>query len=185
MDNGLHALSAPDHTLLFPALATAFPFTSCCPLFLFLHLPCPALDCLNSQKPLCYTFYVFFLFYNSLSKLHPPPPDLFIFHVYCAYIFTFFVSSHCPSSPRPVFLLTVCLSAWLHSSRWDFVLCEFSLAVNQQSFFLELFYIQSLLSQQDGETLLVCMVQNVRCNVSFTLFYQNSELWSNCPRYNI
>lgn len=144
MDNGLHALSAPDHTLLFPALATAFPFTSCCPLFLFLHLPCPALDCLNSQKHLCYTFYVFFLFYNSPPELHHPPPDLIYFmYIYCAHIFTFFVSSHCPSSSRQVLLLTVCLSARLHSSRWDFVLCEFSLAVDQQSLFFNYYSTSS------------------------------------------
>lgn len=54
MDNGLYALSAPVHTLLLPALDTAFPFTSCCPPFLFFHLPCPAFDCLNSLLSECF-----------------------------------------------------------------------------------------------------------------------------------
>lgn len=110
MDNGLHALSAPDHTLLFPALATAFPFTSRCPLFLFLHLPSPALDCLNSQKHLCFTFYVFFLFYNSPLELHPCWAHVFHVSMLCIYFYLLrFLSLSILHRPgRCFFLQSVC-----------------------------------------------------------------------------
>lgn len=80
MDNGLYALSAPDHTLLLPDISAAFPFTSCCPPFLFLHLLPPALDWLNSPKHSDFTFSVIFF---SLSII-PFPLELF---PYCSPIF--------------------------------------------------------------------------------------------------
>lgn len=118
MDNGLHALSPTDHTLLLPALATAFHFTSCCPSSLFLHLQCLALDGLNcpihSGLQLYSTFYVFRLF---------PPATLL--PTACKYITPslilpslFFISSLYPSSLM-CFFSAVCLSAaLLHWCFW-------------------------------------------------------------------
>lgn len=115
MDNGLYALSAPDHTLLLPALATALPFTSCCPPFLCLHLPCPVLDCRNSQKHLRSTFCVFFHFYNSLSSWTPPLliSCLSSHHLFYTWPFSFPLSIHphpcrCSSFCR-LFISTVTL----------------------------------------------------------------------------
>lgn len=179
MDNGLHALSAPDHTLLSPALATAFPFTSCCPLFLFLHLPCPPLDCLNSQKHLCYTFYVFS--FSTILRLNSTPLPL-ISYISCILCIYFYLLRFLSLS----ILFQAGASSYSLFVSTDFVLWEFSSAVNQQIAFFNNYSTSGHSFQQDGETLLVCMVQNVQCNVSFTLFFnQNSELCSNCPMYNI
>lgn len=130
MDNGLHALSAPDHTLLSPALATAFPFTSCCPLFLFLHLPCPPLDCLNSQKHLCYTFYVFS--FSTILRLNSTPLPL-ISYISCILCIYFYLLRFLSLS----ILFQAGASSYSLFVSTDFVLWEFSSAVNQQiAFFI-------------------------------------------------
>lgn len=106
MDNGLCALSAPVHTLLLPALDTAFPFTSCCPPFLFFHLPCPAFDCLNS---------LFSHFYYSLP-CWTPALLLSIYISSLVYYFTFFIPS-LSSLMQVLLLCSVINSTFLITSR--------------------------------------------------------------------
>ena len=86
MDNGLYALSAPEHTLLLPALATALPFTFCCPPFLFLHLPWPALDCLNSWRYARASLFFCLLCISVILPLHSSFTALMFHHIPC---FTF------------------------------------------------------------------------------------------------
>lgn len=78
MDNGLYALSPPDHTLLLPPLAAAFPFTSRCPSSLFLHLPCPVLDCLNSQTHSCHHLFLCVSLSLLFLLLHSSPALLLL-----------------------------------------------------------------------------------------------------------
>lgn len=121
MDNGLYALSPPDHTLRLPALATAFPFTSCCPSSLFLHLPCPALDCLNSQTHFCRHLYAPLSVCLAITPFPPPPllpcPTALIYHLFCLSPFSFAPSIHpyfsavCLSAPFPRCCALVRLSA--------------------------------------------------------------------------
>lgn len=87
MDNGLYALSPPDHTLLLPALSIASPFTSRCPSSLFLHLACPALDCLNSQI-LC-PLSVRFTITPLPSPALLPSPTALIFFTSLPFLFSF------------------------------------------------------------------------------------------------
>lgn len=114
MDNGLDALSASGHTLRPPALATALPFTSCCPPFLLLHLSCPAPDCLNSQKKrtctplsLCFAISITlfqhfphqflpssdFTYFNPITYFFPFP--LFVHRHPCRWIFSQAVYQRC------------------------------------------------------------------------------------------
>lgn len=115
MDNGLYALSPPDHTLLLPALATAFPFTSRCPSSLFLHLPCPALDCLNSQthscRHLCAPLSVCVFHHNSF----PSSPVLLLLPYITYFIFTLFFPFPPSIHPHPGASFLQCVHQHLHS----------------------------------------------------------------------
>ena len=124
MDNGLYALSPPDHTLLLAALATAFPFTSRWPSSLFLHLCCPALDCLNSQTHscphLCSTFRAS-RHYSFLSSCCTPALKYFTPSLILPLLF---VISPLHIQPRPGAYFLQCLSALLHSSRLHLVILQ-------------------------------------------------------------
>lgn len=126
MDNGLDALSASGHTLRPPALATALPFTSCCPPFLLLHLSCPAPDCLNSQKrkkktctPLSLCFAISITLFQHFPHQLFPRSDFTYFNP-ITYFFP--ISSLCPSPPMQVNLFRGGLSTHFSSPLLDFVL---------------------------------------------------------------